>query len=94
VLSLCTLSQIKASGALVRLGGDWSILLEMDEVKQGSRYSNRVNDPLPRNQLLGWSMFGLSGLLFLIDGIRAGAWMTIAASILWLAGCAAFVFKN
>ena len=51
----------------------------------------RARDPLPKNQHLGWAMFGLSGLLFLVAGLRAGDWLTVVASVLWIVGCVAFV---
>ena len=39
----------------------------------------------------GWIMFLLSGVFFLILGIRSGDWLTIAGAVVWMIGCAAFL---
>lgn len=42
-------------------------------------------------ELVGWMLFTLSGVIFLIAGIVNGDWWSIAASIPWLLGCALFI---
>jgi len=36
-------------------------------------------------------MFALSGVFFLILGLRDGDWLTICGAIVWMVGCAAFL---
>jgi len=44
-----------------------------------------------RLQLFGWIMFSLSGVVFIVIGVREGDALTIVAAILWMLGCAAFL---
>lgn len=41
--------------------------------------------------LAGWVMFTLSGVLFLISGIRAGDVYTVAGSVIWMIGVSFFL---
>ncbi len=65
----------------------------MKDVDRADRRVERSMDPLPRNQYVGWAMFGLSGVLFFINGVWLGDWLTAVASLLWIAGCVAFVVR-
>lgn len=46
---------------------------------------------MTRKELIGWTLFTLSGVVFLIGGIINGDWWSISASIPWLVGCAIFI---
>ncbi len=36
-------------------------------------------------------MFSMSGVLFLILGLRDGEWLTVAGALVWMLGCASFL---
>lgn len=41
--------------------------------------------------LLGWSLFVASAVLFIASGIRARDWLVVAASVVFLLACFAFL---
>ncbi|MGI9598925.1 MAG: hypothetical protein ACR2QK_22365 [Acidimicrobiales bacterium] len=41
--------------------------------------------------MTGWVLFALSGVLFLILGIRDGDALAIGAAALWTVGCVVFI---
>jgi hypothetical protein len=44
-----------------------------------------------KTQLLGWILFLICSVLFIISGVRAQDIITIAASIIFLFGCVVFM---
>lgn len=42
----------------------------------------------------GWSMFTLSGVLFLIVAIQNDDWWTGAGAVVWMLGCLAFLIGD
>lgn len=42
-------------------------------------------------QILGWALFILSALGFIVSGIRAGDSMALLGGVLFLAGCVVFL---
>lgn len=45
-------------------------------------------------QRFGWVMFLLSGVVFLIVGIRASDPLTVAGAVVWMIGCGAFLMDR
>lgn len=45
-------------------------------------------------QRFGWIMFLLSGVFFLILGIRDREPLTIAGAVVWMIGCGAFLLSE
>lgn len=43
------------------------------------------------HERFGWVMFALSGVFFVIIGIRDGDALTLLAAAVWVAGCVAFL---
>lgn len=46
---------------------------------------------MAKYELFGWIMFMVSGVCFLIIGLREGDLLTIAGAVVWLLGCASFL---
>jgi len=44
-----------------------------------------------RFEMLGWGLFFLSGVAFLVGALRAGDWWTTWGSAVWLAGVVFFL---
>ena len=47
-----------------------------------------------RYQRFGWTMFLLSGVFFLILGIRDREPLTIGGAVVWMIGCGAFLMSG
>lgn len=45
-------------------------------------------------QRFGWIMFTLSGVFFLVIGLRDGDPLTIGGAVVWMIGCAAFLLSG
>ena len=43
------------------------------------------------SERFGWAMFALSGVFFLILGIREGDVLTVCGAVVWMIGCVAFL---
>jgi len=50
-----------------------------------------VKPPSPSLERLGWGLFTLSSLLFVVSTARSGDWLGLGGSVLFLLGCLAFV---
>ena len=46
---------------------------------------------MTNHERFGWLMFALSGVFFLIIGIREGDGLVIAGAVVWMIGCASFL---
>jgi hypothetical protein len=44
--------------------------------------------------LLGWLMFAISGVFFLVDAIESGDKTALGSAITWIVGVAFFVFAG
>ena len=44
-----------------------------------------------RLQLIGWGLFMASGVIFFVQGVRAGDWLTVAGAVAWMVGVVFFV---
>ncbi len=46
-----------------------------------------------RYERFGWIMFALSGVFFLAIGFREDDPLTIGGAVVWMLGCASFLFN-
>ncbi len=44
-----------------------------------------------RLELIAWTGFAISGVLYLVAGIRSGDGLVVAGSVIWLAAVAVFL---
>ena len=44
--------------------------------------------------LVGWGLFTVSGVFFLVGSIRERDWLGLGAAITWIVGVALFVYAN